>query len=261
MTAEHGCGLEGVLASRTDGIKGITNGIDVAAWNPESDPYLSAHYTAADLSGKGACKRALQREFGLPNHSVPLLAVIGRLTFQKGFDLLIEVIPELMSLDTQIVVLGTGDHHLEQQFIAIKAKYPNRIGLCLGFDEGMAHRIEAGSDMLIMPSRYEPCGLSQLYSLRYGTVPIVRRTGGLADTIVPFRPSTVKSRSATGFHFIDTSTDSLLSVLLLSLHVYKDRQTWQSLIYTGMKTDLSWDRSAKLYVEFYRELGRGGRES
>ncbi len=261
MTAEHGCGLEGVLASRTDGIKGITNGIDVAAWNPESDPYLSAHYTAADLSGKGVCKRALQREFGLPNHSVPLLAVIGRLTFQKGFDLLIEVISELMSLDTQIVVLGTGDHHLEQQFIAIKAKYPNRIGLCLGFDEGMAHRIEAGSDMLIMPSRYEPCGLSQLYSLRYGTVPIVRRTGGLADTIVPFRPSTVKSRSATGFHFIDNSTDSLLSVLLLSLHVYKDRQTWQSLIYTGMKTDLSWDRSAKLYVEFYRELGRGGRES
>jgi starch synthase len=261
MTAEYGCGLEGVLASRTDGVKGITNGIDVAAWNPESDSYLPAQYTAADMSGKQTCKRALQRELGLPNRDVPLLAVIGRLTFQKGFDLLIDVIPELMSLDTQIVVLGTGDPHLEQQFIAVKARYPDRIGICLGFDEGMAHRIEAGSDMLIMPSRYEPCGLSQLYSLRYGTVPIVRRTGGLADTVVPFRPSTVKSRSATGFHFIDASTDSLLSALLLSLHIYQERETWQSLIQAGMKADLSWDRSAKLYVELYRGLQRGRKES
>lgn len=260
MTAEYGCGLEGVLASRANGVKGITNGIDVAAWNPESDSYLPAQYTAADLSGKQACKRALQRELGLPNRDVPLLAVIGRLTFQKGFDLLMGAIPELMSLDTQFVVLGTGDHHLEQQFMAVKGKYPDRIGLCLGFDEGMAHRIEAGSDMLIMPSRYEPCGLSQLYSLRYGTVPIVRRTGGLADTVVPFRPSTVKSRSATGFHFIDASTDSLLSALLLSLHVYKEPQTWLSLIQAGMKADLSWDRSAKLYVDLYRGLQRGRRE-
>jgi starch synthase len=261
MTVEYGCGLEGVLASRTDGVKGITNGIDVATWNPESDSYLPAQYTAADLSGKQTCKRALQRELGLPNRDVPLLAVIGRLTFQKGFDLLIDVIPELMSLDTQIVVLGTGDPHLEQQFIAVKARYPDRIGICLGFDEGMAHRIEAGADMLIMPSRYEPCGLSQLYSLRYGTVPIVRRTGGLADTVVSFRPSTVKSRSATGFHFIDASTDSLLSALLLSLHIYQERETWQSLIQAGMKADLSWDRSAKLYVELYRGLQRGRKES
>jgi starch synthase len=176
------------------------------------------------------------------------------LTFQKGFDLLIDVIPELMFLDTQIVVLGTGDHHLEQEFTAIKARYPNRIGLCLSFDEGLAHRIEAGADMLIMPSRYEPCGLSQLYSLRYGTVPIVRRTGGLADTVVPFRPSTINSRCATGFHFIDASTDSLLSALLLSLHVYKERQTWQSLVDAGMKADLSWERSTKRYIELYRGL-------
>ena len=256
MTAEYGCGLEGVLASRADNVKGITNGIDAAVWNPESDSYLPAQYTVGDLSGKQTCKRALQRELGLPNHDVPLLAVIGRLTFQKGFDLLIDVIPEIMSLDTQIVVLGTGDHHLEQQFIAAKARYPDRIGLCLGFDEGLAHRMEAGSDMLIMPSRYEPCGLSQLYSLRYGTVPIVRRTGGLADTVIPFRPSTAKSGCATGFYFIEASTDSLLSVLLLSLHVYKERPIWQSLIQAGMKADLSWDRSAKLYVELYRELQR-----
>lgn len=253
-TSEHGCGLEGVLANRADGVKGITNGIDVDVWNPESDPYLPAHYSAADLSGKQTCKRALRREFGLPNRDVPLLAVIGRLTFQKGFDLLLDVIPEIMSLDAQTVVLGTGDRHLEEQFIAARARYPDRIGLFLGFDEGMAHRIEAGSDMLIMPSRYEPCGLSQLYSLRYGTIPIVRRTGGLADTVVHFRPSTVKSRCATGFHFSDASPDSLLSALLLALHVYKERETWQSMIQAGMKTDLSWDRSAKLYVDLYRGL-------
>ncbi|OQW35927.1 MAG: hypothetical protein A4E19_15840 [Nitrospira sp. SG-bin1] len=261
MTVEHGCGLEGVLASRVDGVKGIANGIDMIAWNPANDSYLPAQYTISDLSGKRICKRALQRELGLPNLDVPLLSVIGRLTFQKGFDLLIEVIPELMSLDTQIAILGTGDHHLEQQFITAQATYPDRIGLSLGFDEGMAHRIEAGSDMLIMPSRYEPCGLSQLYSLRYGTVPIVRRTGGLADTVVPFRPSTIKSRRATGFHFIDASTDSLLSALLLSLHVYKEEETWAALIYAGMKTDLSWDRSAKSYVDLYRELQSRSRTS
>jgi starch synthase len=254
MTAEYGCGLEGVLASRADGVKGITNGVDVAAWTPESDSYLPARYTVDDLSGKQTCKQALQRELGLPNRDVPLLAAIGRLTFQKGFDLLIDVIPELMSLDMQTVVLGMGDHHLEQQFSAVKAKFHDRIGLILGFDEGMAHRIEAGADMLVMPSRYEPCGLSQLYSLRYGTVPIVRRTGGLADTVIPFRPSTVKSRCATGFHFIDASADSLLTALLLSLHVYKERETWQSLIQAGMKTDLSWGRSAQLYADLYREL-------
>lgn len=256
MTPEYGCGLEGVLASRADGVKGITNGIDVATWNPQTDSYLPAHYMITDLSGKQACKRALQHELGLPNRDVPLLAVIGRLTVQKGFDLLIDVIPELMFLHMQIVVLGMGERHLQQQLSAIKAKYPDCIGLCLGFDEGMAHRIEAGSDMLIMPSRYEPCGLSQLYSLRYGTVPIVRRTGGLSDTVVPFRPSTVKSGCATGFHFIDASADSLLSVLLLALHVFKEREKWQSLICAGMKVDSSWNRSAKLYVDLYRGLQR-----
>lgn len=261
MTPEYGCGLEGVLASRADGVKGITNGIDVATWNPQTDSYLPAHYMVTDLSGKQACKRALQQELGLPNLDVPLLAVIGRLTFQKGFDLLIDVIPELMFLRMQIVVLGMGERHLQQQLSAVKARYPDRVGLCLGFDEGMAHRIEAGSDMFIMPSRYEPCGLSQLYSLRYGTVPIVRRTGGLADTVVPFRPSTVKSGCATGFHFIDASADSLLSVLLLALHVYKEPEKWQSLIYAGMKVDSSWSRSAKLYVDLYRGLQRRKTES
>jgi starch synthase len=221
MTRDFGCGLEGVLAGRVDGVQSITNGIDVTAWNPETDPHLPAHYTVADLSGKQACKRALQKELGLPDRDVPILAMIGRLTPQKGFDLLREIIPELMVLDVQIALLGTGDCHMEQQFLAARAKHPDRIGLFIGFDEGLAHRIEAGADMLMMPSRYEPCGLSQLYSLRYGTVPIVRRTGGLADTVIPFKPSTAQAKVATGFHFIDASTDALLSTILLSLQVYR----------------------------------------
>lgn len=255
LTAEYGCGLEGVLANRTGGVSGVTNGIDERAWDPAHDAYLPAQYRADDLSGKRVCKRALQREFGLPVRDVPLLAVIGRLTFQKGFDLLLEILPELMALELQLVVLGTGDTHLEQQFLAAKERYPQTIGLTLGFDEGLAHRIQAGSDMLVMPSRYEPCGLSQLYSLRYGTVPIVRRTGGLADTVIPFRPSTARARCATGFHFIDPSPDALLSAILLALHVYEEREVWHSLVIAGMNAELSWDQSARVYVDLYRGLG------
>jgi len=254
MTKEFGCGLEGVLASRAGGVQGITNGIDVTAWNPETDPYLPARYTVADLSGKQACKRALQRELELPGRDVPLLAVIGRLTPQKGFDLLREIIPELMTLDVQIALLGTGDRDMEQQFLAARAGHPDRIGLFIGFDEGLAHRIEAGADMLMMPSRYEPCGLSQLYSLRYGTVPIVRRTGGLADTVIPFRPSTAQANLATGFHFIDPSPDALLSAIMLALHVYRERDAWYSLRQAGMKTDVSWTQAAKQYVQLYRSV-------
>lgn len=252
MTPEFGCGLEGVLAGRTDGIRGITNGIDITAWNPATDPHLPSHYSSSDLSGKQACKRALQHELGLPSLNVPLLAVIGRLTPQKGFDLLTEILPELMALDVQLAVLGTGDPDLEQQFRAVKAKYADRIGLHVGFDEALAHRIEAGADMLVMPSRYEPCGLTQLYSLRYGTVPIVRRTGGLADTVVPFKPSTARSRQATGVHFNDASADAVLSAIVLALQIYKDRDAWCSLMQAGMNTDVSWAHAATQYVQLYR---------
>ena len=257
MTAEFGCGLEGVLAHRPGTVQGITNGIDSAVWNPETDPYLPAHYGVGDLSGKRLCKQAIQREMGLPNRDVPLLAVIGRLTPQKGFDLFLEVISELVALDVQIAVLGTGDLQLEQEFLRAKAQHPNQVGVVIGFSEGLAHRIEAGADMLVMPSRYEPCGLSQLYSLRYGTVPIVRRTGGLADTIVPFKPVTAQNRVATGFHFIDPSHDALLTTILLAIQVYGERDQWESLIQAGMNTDVSWTRATKQYVQLYESLLKG----
>lgn len=254
LTAEFGCGLEGVLASRSDIVHGITNGIDSATWNPETDPHLPAHYGVADLSGKRVCKQAVQRELGLPNRDVPLLAVIGRLTPQKGFDLVLDVLSELVALDVQIAVLGTGDHRLEQEFLQARSHYPNQVGVVIGFSEGLAHRIEAGADMLMMPSRYEPCGLSQLYSLRYGTVPIVRRTGGLADTVVPFKPITAQAGIATGFHFIDPSHEALLTTLLLALRVYRDRDQWERLMRAGMNTDVSWARATQQYVRLYESL-------
>lgn len=254
ITPEYGCGLEGVLSGRLDGILGITNGIDTKVWGPAQDSYLPARYTAENLAGKQVCKRALQEEFGLLKREVPVLGVVGRLTFQKGFDLLLEIIAELMSLDLQIVFLGSGDYELEQQLRAVQAEYAENIGLHIGFDERLAHRVEAGADMLLMPSRYEPCGLSQLYSLRYGTVPIVRRTGGLADTVVPFRPSTVQSKSATGFWFTEASPDALLSMIMLALCVHKEHETWNAIMEAGMNKDLSWRRSARQYVEIYRAM-------
>ncbi|MCZ6780878.1 MAG: glycogen/starch synthase, partial [Nitrospirae bacterium] len=177
QTAECGFGLEGILRERQGQLVGITNGVDIEAWNPAADRYLPSRYSASDLSGKRGCKAALQREMHLPVRDVPLLVAVSRLTGQKGLDLLAEILPELMALDLQVVLLGTGDPPLEERFRSFHARYPAKIGLRIGFDDGLAHRIEAGGDLFLMPSRYEPCGLNQLYSLRYGTVPVVRRTG------------------------------------------------------------------------------------
>src|SRR5215217_2142076 len=252
LAPEFGAGLEGVLAGRADGIHGITNGIDVTVWNPATDAHLPANYSSDDLANKKVCKRALQQQLELPRVNVPLLAVIGRLTPQKGFDLFLSLLPELMALDVQVAVLGAGDTALEEQYSSMKARYPDRIGLYLGYNEGLAHRIEAGADMLVMPSRYEPCGLTQLYSLRYGTIPIVRRTGGLADTVVPYKPSTMKSKQATGFHFIEASADAALSAIVLALAVYKDKKSWNDMILAGMRSDLSWTQVAERYEQLYR---------
>lgn len=258
LTPDGGFGLEGVLASRRDGVVGIINGIDIGSWNPETDSHLAANYSRVDLSGKAVCKKALQLELGLPTRDVPLIGVIGRLTSQKGFDLLAEILPELMAVGVQIAILGTGDRILEDRFQALKERYSQQIAVSLKFDEGRAHRIEAGADMLVMPSRYEPCGLTQLYSLRYGTIPIVRKTGGLADTVIPYRPSTALAGHATGFQFEGVSADSLLATILLTLKVYADREVWASIQQAGMGVDCSWECSAKRYVEEYGKL-RGER--
>lgn len=251
QTAEFGFGLDGLIRERHDRLVGVVNGIDTDVWNPTTDVHLPVRYSALDLSGKRECKRALQREMKLPVKDVPLLAVVSRLSAQKGLDLVADIVPELMALDVHLVLLGTGDTSAEAQWRSLHARYPYQLGLRIGFDEGLAHRIEAGADAFLMPSRYEPCGLNQLYSLRYGTVPIVRRTGGLADTVVPYTPMTVKQRKATGFMFGDASAEALLNTVLLALRVYKDRTEWRGLMQAGMQTDVSWARSAHAYEGVY----------
>jgi len=256
LTREGGCGLDGVLRNRQADLQGILNGIDVEIWNPETDPFLPATYSVNDRTGKAVCKTALQREFRLPESNVPLLAAIGRMTSQKGFDLLETVIPELMRLDVQVVMLGTGDPSYEERFQTLQMRFSDRMGLRIGFDEGLAHRIEGGADMLVMPSRYEPCGLSQLYSLRYGTVPIVRKTGGLADTVVPLERGKAAAPLATGLFIEEHTSESLLMSLRYSLEVFQDAGQWNRLVETGMGSDVSWARSARDYDELYASLVR-----
>jgi starch synthase len=254
QTPDFGAGLDGVLRERQDRLTGVVNGIDVAIWNPATDPHLAARYSASDLAGKKQCKEALQRELGLPVREVPLLAVISRFTPQKGLDLVAAILPELARLDVQVALLGTGDPPLELQFQSLRMRYPDRIGVRIGFDDALAHAIEAGADLFLMPSRYEPCGLSQLYSLRYGTVPIVRKTGGLADTVVAYTPRAAAEGRATGFAFTEATPEALLITILLALRVYANRAEWVSLMQTGMATDVSWAQSAEAYVALYQRI-------
>lgn len=251
LTPEFGSGLEGVLRNRRDQLQGILNGIDLDRWNPETDPHLAARYSVRDWNGKLMCKRALQEEFQLPQRSVPLLAMIARLTWQKGIDLVETIIPQLMTKDLQLVILGTGDSDHEDRLKALHAQYPDRIGLRLGFDEGLAHRIEGGADIFVMPSRYEPCGLSQLYSLRYGTVPVVRNTGGLADTVVPLRPNAGLKNTATGFYVEEMTADALLKAVMRALESYGDRSLWDGLVTRGMTANFSWGRAAEEYERVF----------
>ncbi len=253
-TQEFGFGLDGVIRQRAARLFGVTNGIDVAVWDPMRDPHIAARYSGRDLGGKYRCKQALQEELGLPVKDVPALGVVSRLTSQKGLDLLADIIPELMEWDLQLIVLGTGEPEYEARLRALQGRYRDRMGLRIGFDDALAHRIEAGADMFVMPSRYEPCGLSQLYSLRYGTIPIVRKTGGLADTVVPYSPKNVKAGRATGFHFEQPSSSALLNAICLALMVYRDRSTWETIMTAGMKTDVSWERSARQYSKLFESL-------
>lgn len=260
QTAEYGCGLDGVIRARKHVLHGIVNGIDTEIWDPSKDPYVPVFYSLSDMSGKARCKTALQRELGLRQQKAPLLGVIARLTNQKGIDLVLEVIPELLELRVQVAILGTGDAEYEEQTCQWAGRYPERIALRNVFDEGLAHRIEAGADLFIMPSRYEPCGLSQLYSLRYGTVPVVRMTGGLADTVVNYTPRSFKENRATGFSFTDSNATSFLTCLLLALSVYRKKPDWQRIVETGMGQDLSWARSAATYIQAFEELLQGSSE-
>jgi starch synthase len=254
QTEAFGHGLDGVLRSRATDVHGILNGIDYDEWHPSRDQYIAARFSKEDLRGKAVCKGDLQRIFGLPERpDVPVLAVISRLAEQKGMDLVAEALDAILELDTQFVLLGTGEPALHEAFEAAKSRHPSRIGLKLGFDEGLAHKIEAGADMFLMPSRYEPCGLNQMYSLAYGTIPVVRATGGLDDTIEPFDP---KTGTGNGFKFAEVTADALRRTVREAVALHKRPEAWRRLIQNAMACDFSWNRSAKEYETLYEEIAR-----
>jgi starch synthase len=247
-----GCGLDGLLRHRREVLSGILNGIDTRAWNPARDPALASNYSSTTLARKLPNKLALQAEFGLDTGAErPLLAFIGRLAEQKGIDHLAEVLPLLVREGAQAVLLGSGEARLETQLAALAAAHPGGIGLRLGYDEDAAHRVEAGADVFLMPSRFEPCGLNQMYSMRYGTVPVVRAVGGLADTVVDATPAALAEGNATGFCFGGEHAAGLLAATRRALALYADPQRWRRLQVAGMRQDFSWRASAQGYEALY----------
>lgn len=253
QTAEYGCGMEGLLSARKGDLYGVVNGIDYSIWDPKKDKKIPGNYGIADMKGKVACKKVLLKEYGLKyKEGVPLIGVISRLADQKGFDLIAEDIESLMEEDIQFVLLGTGDQKYHDLFTKIADKYPGKAGVALKYDAVLAQLIYAGSDMFLMPSRYEPCGLGQLISLKYGTIPVVRETGGLADTIVDFDLADVfEADKANGFVFSEYDAEVMLDKIKRAVHVYGDKVSWSRLVKNAMKSDYSWKASAKQYENYY----------
>ena len=250
QTPEYGHGLDGVIRQRADRLKGILNGVDYSVWSPEHDSQIAAPYSAKDLSGKLVCKRDLLDPFGLPTDQItrPAVGIVSRFADQKGFDLIAEVASELLREDLVLVALGTGEPKYENLFRELAGRFHEKVGVRIAYDNALAHKIEAGADIFLMPSRYEPCGLNQIYSLRYGTVPVVRATGGLDDTVEPFNPETGQG---TGFKFDAYTGAALLGSLRQALKVYKNRRVWRKLQRNGMARDFSWQASAAEYASLY----------
>ena len=253
QTAEFGCGLEGVLQYRRADLHGVVNGIDVAAWDPATDRDLTKPYSAEDLAGKAACKQALAQELGIEADGAPIIGIVSRLAAQKGLDLVLEALPELVDAGFELALLGAGEPGLETAFGEAARASRGRIAIRTGFDNALARRIYAGADMFLMPSRYEPCGLGQMISMRYGTIPIVRRTGGLADTVVEARPA---RRTGTGFGFAEPTARALLEAATRALAAYREPALWRQLQRNAMAQDFSWPASAREYVALYRKAAK-----
>ncbi|NLF40439.1 glycogen synthase GlgA [bacterium] len=256
QTGELGCGFDGLLRRRRKRLLGILNGIDTDAWNPAADPAIPAAYTAAHPEGKAVCKAALQREMGLAESpDTPLIGVVARLTSQKGIDLILEGLQNMLSPGAQIAVLGKGDPALEAALVAAAEQRPAEMAVRIAFDERLSHLIEAGADMFLMPSRFEPCGLNQMYSLRYGTVPIVRNTGGLADTVVNVTPETLHDGTANGFVFNLADAGEMVNAVHNAITLYRtDRRAWRLVQFAGMMRNMSWARRAAEYLHLFRQI-------
>jgi len=246
QTPALGFGLDGFLKARSNRLSGIVNGVDYSEWNPETDVHIARNYSVNDLAGKAVCKRALLEQLGLPtgNLNRPLIGMVSRMVDQKGFDLLMDVADALLSEDLALAILGSGEPAYEKFFSDLAAAHTDRVGVRIGYDEALSHRIEAGADMFLMPSQYEPCGLNQIYSLRYGTVPIVRAVGGLDDTI----------DETTGFKFHEYTGAALLAVIRQALKTWSVPPAWREMMRTGMRMDFSWEKAAGEYAALYREM-------
>jgi starch synthase len=252
QTIEFGCGLDDLLQQRSDRLIGIVNGIDEREWDPSTDRWLTHHYDADQLHLKYENKRELSEEKGLQyNDDVVLVGLVSRLVEQKGIDLVIQAIPHLMDEPVRFVILGTGQSELERQLMDLAIGYHDYVSVAIGYDEGLAHRIEASADIFLMPSRFEPCGLSQMYSLRYGTVPIVRNTGGLTDTVIHADPLTLADGNATGIVFSEATSTALVAAVQYALKLYHQGESWQRMMKNGMRRDVSWGPSARAYLKLY----------
>jgi starch synthase len=257
QTPEYGSGLDGVIRGRADRLVGILNGVDYSAWDPATDRVIAQNYSPAEMDGKRACKKELLQTFRFAadgnNLDTPVLGIVSRFVDQKGFDLIADAADEILSENVRLIALGTGQKEYEKLFLDLAAKYPEKVAARIAYDDGLAHKIEAGADMFLMPSRYEPCGLNQIYSLKYGTPPIVRATGGLDDTVQNFDP---RSRKGTGFKFEEYDPAALLSAVRAALKTYGERDTWATLQANGMAKDFSWGSSAPAYVTLYEGAKR-----
>ncbi len=252
-TPEFGCGLDGLVKARGADVSGILNGVDGLIWNPSTDNEIAAKYTAANLAGKLACKAALQKSLGLTiDPKAPLFGVVSRLTSQKGLDLVLAALPALLADGAQLAVQGSGDAALEAAFVAATAAHPGRVAVRLGYDEAFAHCMMAGCDVILVPSRFEPCGLTQLYALRYGTVPLVRRVGGLVDTVVDATEAALQQDKATGFMFGPATPDALAGAMRQTVKAFANTKLWRQIVLRGMSRSFSWDDAAKDYLTLYQ---------
>jgi starch synthase len=251
---EFGLGLEGLIRSREGQVHGIVNGIDTEVWNPATDPALAATYTARTLARRKANKRALEAEFGLESGDGPLFIVVTRLTWQKGMDVLLEVLDHLVGLGGRLALLGSGDAAIEAELHKAAARHPGRIGVRIGYDEALSHRMQGGGDVILVPSRFEPCGLTQLYGLAYGCIPLVARTGGLADTVIDANPAALGAKAATGIQFSGVNYDSLAQAITRAFALWHQPEIWRMLQCNAMRADFSWTASGKAYADLYASL-------
>ncbi|QND48275.1 glycogen synthase GlgA [Rhizobium lusitanum] len=254
LTPEFGMGLEGVIASRAASLHGIVNGIDDGVWNPETDPMIAQSYGASTLKDRAANRKQVVEHFGLDDDNGPIFCVVSRLTWQKGMDLLASISSDIVAMGGKLAILGAGDTALEGALFAAAGRHRGRVSVSAGYNEAMSHMMQAGSDAIIIPSRFEPCGLTQLYGLRYGCLPIVARTGGLNDTVIDANHAALQAKVATGIQFSPVTAEGLLQAIRRAMYLFQDRKVWTQMQKQGMKSDVSWGKSAERYAALYSRL-------